>query len=418
MQTFTSLKKLLRFPKFNPKAMVYPLAIFCLLIPFSATSSAGAGEFVEIKSLIGPNDALVLADPENRIRVSKNKNKKLVPASILKIFTSLAAFHYLGHDYRYPTEIYLDGESNLKIKGFGDPLLISEAVKDISCHLAALIGGSTVIGDLVVDDSFFNRPLTIPGISSSAQPYNAPNGALCVNFNTVFFRHTKSGYISAEDQTPMLPYAEKKIKALNLKSGRFVLSHIGKENTVYAGKLFQHFLKQRGVQFSGTVKPGRVNEAEDKLVYRYVSQFSLEQIISKLLEYSNNFTTNQLFITTGIKVLGPPGNLEKGVAAALKYAADVLQIENFSIVEGSGISRKNRVSAQQMLRILEKFKPYHRLLRKKDREYYKTGTLFGINTRAGYIVDQNSRLNPYVIMINTPGKSTQPVIHNLLNILQ
>ncbi len=113
------------------------------------------------------------------------------------------------------------------------------------------------------------------------------------------------------------------------------------------------FLNSMGFNFSGTVTPGRVNEAEDKLIYRYVSRFSLAQIISKLLEHSNNFTTNQLFITSGIEALGPPGNLEKGVAAALDYAANVLQINNMSIVEGSGISRQNRVSAYQMLRVLE-----------------------------------------------------------------
>ncbi len=93
-------------------------------------------EFEKLKSLIGHNDSLLVADPEGRTIVSKNKNKKLVPASILKLFTSLSAFHYLGPDFRYATEFYLDSHSNLKIKGFGDPLLISEIVNDISAHLA------------------------------------------------------------------------------------------------------------------------------------------------------------------------------------------------------------------------------------------------------------------------------------------
>ena len=418
MPTFLSLKLSLRPYKFIHKAVAYPLLVFWVLMFFTATPGSGSEKFEKLKPLIGHNDSLVVADPEGRILFSINHNNKLVPASILKIFTSLGAFHYLGPDYRYPTEIYLDHNLNLKIKGFGDPLLISEIVNDISRHLAALIGGSTVIRDLVVDDSFFNRPLTIPGISSSSQPYDAPNGALCVNFNTVFFTRTDSGYISAEAQTPLLPYAEKKIRALKLKSGRFILSHVENENAIYAGKLFQYFLEQHGMQFRGTVKPGRVDEAEDKLIYRYVSKFSLAQIISKLLEHSNNFITNQLFITSGIKALGPPGNLEKGVAAALDYAANDLQIENMSIVEGSGISRKNRVSAYHMLRVLERIKPHHQLMRKKDREYYKTGTLYGINTRAGYIADDDNRLYSYVIMINTPGKSTKPIIRKLLKILE
>ena len=67
----------------------------------------------------------------------------------------------------------------------------------------------------------------------------------------------------------------------------------------------------------------------------------------------------------GIEALGPPGNLEKGVTAALDYTANVLQIKNLSIAEGSGISRRNKVSAHHMLRILDKFKPHHQLMRKK-----------------------------------------------------
>jgi len=400
------------------RAVVCSLLLIWVLMLIQATPNAAADEFKIVKSLIGPHDSLLVADSEGRTIISKNKNKKLIPASILKLLTSLGAIHYLGSDYRYATEFYLDRHSNLKIKGFGDPLLISEIVNDITGLLSELIGSSTVINDLVVDDSHFNQPLTIPGISSSPQPYDAPNGALCVNFNTVFFKRTGSGYISAEAQTPLLPYAEKKIRAQNLKNGRFVLSHLENENTIYAGELFQYFLKQHGVQISGSVTPGQVDEIEDKLIYRYVSRFSLAQIISKLLEHSNNFSTNQLFITSGIKASGPPGNLEKGVAAALDYAANVLQIKNISVVEGSGISRQNRVSAHHMLRVLDKFKPHHRLMRKKGREFYKTGTLYGVSTRAGYIADENGGLYRYVVMINTPGKSTKPIMRKLLEILK
>ena len=418
MQALPSLKLSLR----NSRSLIWPVAATLLMIwvlmLIMATPSAAADGFVSIKSLIGPHDALIVSDSKGRTIISKNKNKKLVPASILKLLTSLVALHYLGPDYRYATEFYLDRHSNLKIKGFGDPLLISEIINDIAARLSELIGGSAVINDLVVDDSYFNQPLTIPGISSSSQPFDAPNGALCVNFNTVFFKHRKSGYISAEAQTPLLPYAEKKIRARNLKIGRFILSHLENENTIYAGKLFQYFLKQHGIEFSGTVTPGRVNETEDKLIYRYSSRFSLTQIISKLLEHSNNFTTNQLFITSGLEALGPPGNLGKGVAAALGYTSNVLDIKNLSIVEGSGISRRNRISAHQMLRVLDEFEPHHRLMRKKGREFYKTGTLYGVNTRAGYIADGKGGLYRYVVMINTPGKSTKPIMRKLLKILE
>jgi D-alanyl-D-alanine carboxypeptidase/D-alanyl-D-alanine-endopeptidase (penicillin-binding protein 4) len=359
-----------------------------------------------------------VADPEGRIVVAKNEHKKRVPASILKIFTSLGALHYLGSEFRYKTEFFVDPAPNLKIKGYGDPLLISEIVNEISGSLASRIGSKATVNDIVVDDSYFTRPLTIPGISSSTQPYDAPNGALCVNFNTVSFKRTSSGYASAEDQTPLLPFAEKKIRSLNPKNGRIVLSHAEKENTIYAGLLFRYFLEHHGIQLRGKVKASRVKHAEDNLIYRYVSRFSLSQIIAKLLEFSNNFTTNQLLISCGIHKFGPPGNLAKGLAALKAFAAESLQINDLAIVEGSGISRKNKITARQMLRVLANFEPHRALLQHEGREHYKTGTLYGISTRAGYIESDNGGYYRYVVMINTPGKSTKPVMRRLLQTLE
>ncbi|MGD8257734.1 MAG: D-alanyl-D-alanine carboxypeptidase [Desulfobacterales bacterium] len=396
------------------------LLLLASIVPllFWTTNSHGAQEWKEITSLIGLQDALLVSDPDGKIIISKNETKKLIPASILKIFTSLVALYYLSEDYRYPTEFFFDKTYNLKIKGYGDPLLVSEVVGAICNVIASLISTSKNLNDLILDHSFFEQPLTIPGISSSAEPYDAPNGALCVNFNTVNFKRTKAGYVSAEPQTPLLPFAKKKIIASKLKSGRIVLSHIENENTIYAGKLFQYFLRQQAIHFKGTVKLGQVNQLEDQIIYRYVSRFSLEQIIAKLLEHSNNFTTNQLLISSGVKAFGQPGNLKKGVAAAKQYARRVLQIKDMEIVEGSGISRKNKVSAQAMLRILEEFEPHHLLMHQEGREFYKTGTLYGIRTRAGYISSKRNGLYRYVVMMNTPGKSTTSLIHRLLRILE
>ena len=393
--------------------------LMCGILPFAWTATGfGATGAESVTALIGTQDSILVVDPQGSIIIAKNHDKKLIPASILKIFTSLVAFHYLGPDHRYRTEFFFDNNSNLKIKGYGDPRLTSEIVLEISRLLAALIGQSTVINDLIVDDSHFSQPLTIPGISSSSQPYDAPNGALGVNFNTVFFKNTPLGYVSAEPQTPLLPYAEKKIIDRKEKSGRIVLSHINHENTIYAGKLFEYFLKQQGVELKGDVRTDRVNLSHDKLIFRYTSRLSLTEIISGLLEHSNNFTTNQLLISAGIKAYGPPGNLEKGVEAARAYAVKELAIEDMTIAEGSGISRQNEVSASQMMRVLEAFEPNYVLLRQKNRDFYKTGTLQGISTRAGFIASRNGGKYRYVIMINTAGKSTRPVMRKLLKELE
>jgi D-alanyl-D-alanine carboxypeptidase/D-alanyl-D-alanine-endopeptidase (penicillin-binding protein 4) len=216
----------------------------------------------------------------------------------------------------------------------------------------------------------------------------------------------------------LLPYVIKKIKASRLNQGRIVFSHNRNEITIYAGELFQYFLKEQGIDFMGKVKLGSINKKIDKLIFRYHSVSSLDQVVAKLLEHSNNFITNQLLIAAGALSMGSPGTLSKGVALASDYAKNELKIKNITIAEGSGVSRNNRVSAIQIDRVLEKFLPYRHLMRRQGKEFYKTGTLYGINTRAGYIARANGELCRYVILLNTPGKFTDPIIFRLLRILE
>ncbi|MFH2220337.1 MAG: D-alanyl-D-alanine carboxypeptidase [Pseudomonadota bacterium] len=362
--------------------------------------------------LIGDQDAALLADAKGRILFSENTAKKLIPASTLKILTALVALHFLGPNFRFQTEFYLDNDSNLKIKGYGDPLLISEVLEKISQTLKQQL---ETINDIVLDATYFEDPLTVPGVSESSEPYDAPNGALCVNFNTVYFKRTKNGaYISAEPQTPLLPFVLKRIEKSGVGQGRIILSRENNESLLYAGHLFRYFLDREGVKSSGEVKTGKVIKDDDRLIFTYTSEFYLTQVISKLLDHSNNFMANQILIAAGVKAYGPPGTLEKGVLAAKAYAEHVLKTDDIHIVEGSGIARTNKVSAKTLFASLVKFQPYHRLLKKTGRAYFKTGTLYGIRTRAGYIENAQGELCVFVVLINTPGKSPEPIMDILL----
>ncbi|MDO9565702.1 MAG: D-alanyl-D-alanine carboxypeptidase [Candidatus Desulfaltia sp.] len=369
---------------------------------------------------IGSNDAVFVANQQGKILFSKNAEKALIPASTLKILTSLVAIHYLGPDYRFTTEFYMDAKENLKIKGYGDPLLISEVLAEISKSLSADLSiKAQKINDLVLDDSYFTKKIVIPGKTETLEPYDAPNGALCVNFNTIYFKQLKDGsFISAEPQTPLLPIAFKRIKKSGLKKERIVLTHAENEITLYAGHLFKYFLNKEGIKIKGTIRSGTVQKDKDKLIYRHTSQFTLKQIISKLLEHSNNFMANQILIATGANVFGPPGTLDKGILAASTYAKNMLNIDDIRFVEGSGISKKNRISAKNMAKIIKEFEPYYNLMRHSKGEYYKTGTLKGITTRTGYIANKKGELYRFVVMLNSPGKSMQNImdaLHQLID---
>lgn len=386
---------------------------FCLFLGllFLNSNTAASNPFNGLAKLIGNKDAIVVADPEGCILFSKNASKKLIPASTLKILTALVAIHHLGIDYHFKTDCYIDEQSNLKVKGYGDPFLVSETLIDIAKRLSVNVKS---INDIILDDSYFHQPLTIPGITESSEPYDAPNGALCANFNTVNFRMDKKGrYISAEPQTPLLPFAIKRIKQSKIYRGRIVLTHKKKEATLYVGHLLAYFLKKEGIQHSGKIRTGTVNSNTDKCIYTHVSPYTLEQLLTELLEYSNNFMANQLLISTGATQYGPPGSLEKGVRALNAYAKYKLNIDAINIIEGSGISKDNKISANNMMHVLLRFKPYSYLLRYDKSEYYKTGTLNGIRTRAGYIETEDNKLYPFIVLMNTPGKSTQPIMKRL-----
>ena len=105
-----------------------------------------------LKPLIGTKDSVMVASPDGAPLVAIHADRLLVPASILKLITVSAALDQLGEDYRFKTEFYQDDQHNLIVKGYGDPLLISERMTTIA---TALAGKLTSFQRLVLDDSFF-----------------------------------------------------------------------------------------------------------------------------------------------------------------------------------------------------------------------------------------------------------------------
>lgn len=399
------------------------LMLACLLtllaiapdVAASAQSNNGGHSIDAIGQLIGNSDSVAVAAPGGEIVYAKNADKTLVPASILKIPTALTAFSHLGPDYRFPTEFYVDEADNLVIKGYGDPFLVSEAVSAIAGELAEKFSGRLdAINDLVMDGSYFDN-VVIPGVAAaSIRSYDAPVGALCVNFNTVFFENQGGTLVSAEPQTPLLPTAKKRIRMLDETGGRVMLSSDRREITQYAGELFAHFLEQNGVEINGEIRQASFSKDDTDgltLLYRYESDIGLSAMVYRMMKYSNNFVANQILLAAGAKAYGAPATLEKGVRAAEEYARG-LGIEP-DIAEGSGISRENRVTAEMMIALLDAFAPHYELLQKRERVYFKTGTLDGIRTRAGYIEGKDGVLYRFVVMINTRDKLAEPVVDRI-----
>ena len=123
---------------------------------------------------------------------SVRSDRLYAPASNVKVLTTAVALKRLGSQYQFKTNLYatlpmIGGvlKSDLYIKGFGDPSLVSEQMWLLVNELKAL-NLNKVDGDIVADGSFFDNSLRIKTWKKAGvEAYNAPLSALSFNFNTV-----------------------------------------------------------------------------------------------------------------------------------------------------------------------------------------------------------------------------------------
>jgi D-alanyl-D-alanine carboxypeptidase/D-alanyl-D-alanine-endopeptidase (penicillin-binding protein 4) len=342
-------------------------------------------------------------EKSNRLIASYNLQTLYAPASILKIATALAALEILGPDYRFTTNFFLDGQHNLYIQGFGDPFLISEEVAAIVVKLKEL--GCTEINDIYLDSTAFKLPAAADGAGTSDNPYDVQNSGLAVNFNTVNIRKDKSGRIvSAEEQTPTLALMAELAEGLPPGLHRINISREEDDGAVvisrYAGELFRALQKQAHIAGQGRLAAMRTPEYLTPF-YIHRSSKTLEEVIEPLLLYSNNFIANQIFLTLGAQTYGYPATWEKSTRAMADYLQKKHYItgKDMRVVEGSGLSRKNRVSPGAMILLLDSFKPYARLLPREGGRFVKSGTLKGVYSYAGYFLE-GERLDSFVLLLN------------------
>ena len=366
------------------------LALFCF------SSNCIAANPLDTLSKISSSSLLIL-DKEQQALHTKNADQLLIPASTVKILTSLLALDYWGKDHRFKTDFFYDADSNgLWIKGYGDPFLTSEELDLVVSKISSM--NISEIDTIGIDTSFFSKTIRIDGQGESLNPYDATVGAVAANFNTINVRVYDSSISSSETQTPLTPLANELAQGLSIGRHRINLG-----NAEYGPRYFYELLKAK---FNRSALPtdalflsGDVPKSA-KLLFTHLNSRTLEQVIASMLEYSNNFIANQLFLALGADQYGPPADLEKSQKAVHAYIEEKFNWSNYIILEGAGLSRKNRLSAQQLIDVLQKFESYRYLMPTQTPEIFaKSGTLKDVSTYAGYL-HRNDYWSPFAIMIN------------------
>ena len=354
------------------------LLALALLLP--APALAGVKETV---AALAPSGLVLVIDAKGDELVAQNADEPFVPASVAKIVTAWLAMEVLGGDYRFETRFYIDDKRVLYVRGGGDPFLVSEELATLATELVAAVGKEPIAG-IVLDASYYPANLRIPGIEDDAEPYDALNSALAVNFNTVYAVRSGDRVRSAETQTPITPLAIAEFRAHGPGGrGRISLSRDPAVSLQYAGELIAAFIERAGGRVNGRISTGTAPEAL-KPVYVHRQSRTLSEILVELLRSSNNYIANQVFLEIGGRRLGGPVSLQKSLQVANDRLAANGLAADLHLEEGSGISRNNSFTAHGLAKVLELFAPHAGLLQGHDGGMNKSGTLEGVRTLAGY----------------------------------
>jgi serine-type D-Ala-D-Ala carboxypeptidase/endopeptidase (penicillin-binding protein 4) len=370
------------------------IAVLCL----GLTQLALADDPVaQVRSLA---QASLLVKERGRDRIAYQAEVGHIPASTMKLLTAYAALETWGRDHRFHTDLLQDDAGWLWVKGSADPYLVSEELDRLVVTLKQQ--GVHQVAGIGLDDSLFAPDIEIAGRSTSSNPYDAPVTALAANFNTLNLIREGERIRSAESQTPLTATGERLGHAgaagkqrINLREREIALR--------YFGELLAAKLRTAGLDVDDQqrIAPTPSNA---KRVLRHANSRTLAEMVAPMLKYSNNFVANTLFL----RLAAPDERSQVSMAKAKHAMTDFAQRRfgwtGFKIDDGAGLSRANRLSARQLVELLDAFAPYRDLMPQQDDDpnvHAKTGTLRGISSYAGY-VQRDGVWEPFALLIEQP----------------
>ncbi|QSB04207.1 D-alanyl-D-alanine carboxypeptidase/D-alanyl-D-alanine endopeptidase [Natronoglycomyces albus] len=358
---------------------------------------------LEDPRLVGSHASVVVADPETgEVIYDRNGEDRQLPASNVKLLTSAAAIDILGEDYRFDTDVHVDGKvrgsaaiGDLYLRGTGDPTMLQEDYVDLAQQVAAT-GIKTVTGDLVADDTRFDdtrlgrswpwdneqfyyqaqiSPLTLApdtdydagtvfvSVTPSDSPDEAPTVTLQPETDYVTIDNTATTVASGGANN--LQITRKHATNTIAISGTIPVDANNRnswttvwEPTGYATAVFADALKDAGVRVIGDVRLGQ-EVPEDALTVATHQSMTLEDLMIPFMKLSNNGHSEALVKTIGHEVSGA-GTWNAGLAAIADFLADQgVDTSVLSQADGSGLSRQNLVAANEFIDLLSATKDAH-----------------------------------------------------------
>ena len=380
------------------------------------------------------------------------------PASVMKLLTAYAALEMLGPAHTWKTEALSDRppadgrlEGNLYLRGSGDPRLALEQFWLFLRELQTR-GVREIEGDLVLDRGAFSLPPHDPGEfdDEALRPYNAGPDALLVNLKSLSFVLHPDASRARVEVWPMTPGAGPLVRNRLTLSGGVCADwrerlKIGLEGEVvvldgaYAAhcgdkalhlspwaadfqveQLFRALWQELGGTLRGRVREGMTPPGAHGIAVH--ESPALAEIVREINKFSNNVMARQIFLSLDAARPATPGGARQAVRAWLSGKG--LDLPDLVLDNGSGLSRRERISADSLARLLlaawrSPVMPellsslplagVDGTLRKRlgndavsGRAHLKTGYLENVRALAGYALDHSGERWIVVFLINDP----------------
>lgn len=339
---------------------------------------------------------VVVVDPASGTTLTSRGDAPLVPASTMKVVTTLAAVDTLGAAATFTTRVVAPRAGRLILVGGGDPMLTDKQSGSkakagslealATSTVAALKASGTTSVRLGYDASLFAGPGWHPSWKPTWRSYTALVGALTIN---------------------------------GARSGPWAV-HPDPART--AATAFAARLKAAGIKVT-TVKAERAKPSAT--VVAEVHSSPLAAIVGHTLRNSDNFVAEVLARQVSLRA-GGDGSFKAAAAAVRSWLkAHDLWAEGMVIDDGSGLSRKSRLRPSILARALSLvlITPALSAVAKglpvagvngtlKDRfddksekagrkvVHAKTGTLLGVASLAGYVTTRDGATLAFALMAN------------------
>jgi D-alanyl-D-alanine carboxypeptidase/D-alanyl-D-alanine-endopeptidase (penicillin-binding protein 4) len=191
----------------------------------------------------------------------------------------------------------------------------------------------------------------------------------------------------------------------------------------YVAAMLRQLWSELGGSWSGNVREG-VTPPGAQLLYVHDSE-PLALAVRDINKFSNNVMARQLYLTLGAELGGTPARPEKAFASVRNFLLKKgIEVPELVIENGSGLSRKERISAAGMAALLQAawrspvmpefiaslpLVAADGTMRKRlrgngiaGRAHIKTGLLHDARSIAGYVLDRDGRRHIVVMLVNHP----------------